>query len=89
MRQQRSSVKQKVRDLKRVLANGLETFYESGLEAITGMFILPGNGRDDQSDGSVLVMGPEPRRRSSAGMSIAHGASKTEWLILANYRRSV
>jgi hypothetical protein len=50
MRQARRSVKDKIRDLKRVLDDGIDAINETILEPITAMFVLPGNGRDEPTD---------------------------------------
>src|SRR6185312_7588490 len=54
MRQSKRSARDKIRDLKRVLQDGLDAINEHCIEPITGMFILPSNGRDGSETGTVL-----------------------------------
>jgi len=57
MRQTRKSAKGKIKDLKRVLKEGVSAIHESAVEAITAMIVLPGNGREDEPADSWIVNG--------------------------------
>jgi len=85
MRHSRQSIKNKVKDLRRVLDNGIGAL-ENGLEAITSMIILPGNGRsEDESHGSYWVNGKimtkeeyiQFRAKNGLGMAIFEEAKTT------------
>lgn len=82
MRQSKRSAKDKIRDLKRVLQDGLDAIHEHCIETITGMFILPGNGRDGSAPGTVLEITRQRTREITYSeykeTRIAEGRSESE-----------